>query len=457
MQSTDWLKFLFGNRAAIRNMAQSSGAIWAGVALVVLTGIARNYDQTFITENPVMWMFGSLLFSFVSGSWLYVVLYGFFTRREMADADGVKPDFWSGWRSFMGLFWLTAPIAWLYAIPVERFCDSLLAAKLNITLLALVSLWRVLLMARVMQVVTSASFAMALVWVLFAAALEVCVVFFLGDGFGKRLMAAMGGMRNSPEEEILVSAMGTAFSFAFWTVPISFLLGLFWRTQRVLNAMPTSQPSPMPWRTLGVLAVFWVAMAIVPQRELSNSVAVERLIASGESRAALDYLAARQPGDFAPDRVLPPKPYEREFFSELPACFGVVRADDPLWVRSHLMRRLNQMLSHYSPHWSRKSSRESLPEEMQIEQIASSIGNFGPDPGAMLQLLNGLDRIPEGNGWLKTNSLFLDGVRTAIKQEMPPLWRNKKADAANVSDWLVLSKHRRYLDDTNAHSPSKLP
>ena len=298
MRPTDWLKFLFGNRAAILNVAQSYSAIWVGIALVVLTGFARNYDQTFIGENPVMWLFGSLMFSFVSGTWLYVVLYGFFARREIADADGMKPDFWSGWRSFMGLFWLTAPIAWLYAIPVERFCDSLLAAKLNITLLAVVSLWRVLLTARVMQVVTSVSFTMALVWVLFAAALEVCVVFFFGESFGKRLMSAMGGMRNSPEEEILLSAMGTAFSVAFLIVPISFVIGLLWRTRRILTALPKVKPGRMPWWTLAGLTVFWMTVSIVPQRELENSVSAERLIANGESRAALDYLSARQPGIF---------------------------------------------------------------------------------------------------------------------------------------------------------------
>ena len=108
------------------------------------------------------------------------------------------------------------------------------------------------------------------------------------------------------------------------------------------------------------------------------------------------------------------------------------------------------MVSHYSPRWSHKSSLESLPEDMRIEQIADSIGSFGPDPSAMLKLFNGLDRIPEGNGWLKTNSLFLDGVRTAIKQDMSASGRYKKADSVKLSDWLVLLKHRHQIDGTNA-------
>lgn len=457
MHSSDWLKYLFGNRAAILNAAQWRGAIWAGVALVVLTGFARNYDQMFITENPVMWLFGSLLFSFVSGSWLYIVLYGFFARREMANADGVKPNFWSGWGLFMGLFWLTAPIAWLYAIPVERFCDSVTATKLNITLLAVVSLWRVLLMTRVIQVVTTASFVMALVWVILAAALEVCVVFFFGGGFAKRIISSMGGMRNSPEEELLYSAMGTVFGVAFWTVPVSLVVALLWRESRMLTALPKSQPGPMPWRTLAVIAALWVVVAIVPQRELASSVAVERFVTEGKARAALDYFASHQPADFAPARTLPPKPYESAFFEELPACFDVVQANDPAWVRAHLMQRLDQMLLHYAPRWSRHTTLASFPMAEQIKHVADGLQWHGPDARGLLQLLDGLSRIPEGNPWLKANSIFLEGVRESVKAEPARSHRKAQTEAEQKSDWLRLSNRLYTLSTTNGNFDNAPP
>jgi hypothetical protein len=50
MRPSLWLGYLFGQRAAILEIAKWRGSLWAGVALVMLTGIARNYDQTFITE-----------------------------------------------------------------------------------------------------------------------------------------------------------------------------------------------------------------------------------------------------------------------------------------------------------------------------------------------------------------------------------------------------------------------
>ena len=155
-----------------------------------------------------------------------------------------------GWLSFMGLFWMTAPVAWIYAIPVERFVDSISAAWANVALLSLVSLWRVLLMTRVIQVTTKAPFFIALVWVLFAACIEVLVVFFFGGGFSRALIAGMGGMRNSPEEEVILGAMGTEFGSAFWLAPVTFLLALFWRPKRLLVPLPRPRPEAMPWRTV---------------------------------------------------------------------------------------------------------------------------------------------------------------------------------------------------------------
>src|SRR5690606_29398394 len=129
-----WAGYLLGRGTAIRELAENRATIWVGIILVLLTSIIRNYDQTFILEKPFFWLFGALLFSLVSGTWLYLIVYTGFVRSAAADADGVKPEFWGRWRTFMGLFWMTAPVAWLYAIPVERFFDSLTAAKANLLL-----------------------------------------------------------------------------------------------------------------------------------------------------------------------------------------------------------------------------------------------------------------------------------------------------------------------------------
>src|SRR6185503_2799832 len=115
----------------------------------------------------------------------------------------------------MAVFWMTAPIAWLYAIPVERFLDTYHAAQANIALLGIVSLWRVLLMSRIMAVLFEIHFLRALGWVLIAASLEVIVVVFLGafssGTFSRSILAGMAGMRNVPEEALLSSVLASVW------------------------------------------------------------------------------------------------------------------------------------------------------------------------------------------------------------------------------------------------------
>ncbi len=70
------LQFQFGNRSAIESVARSKAAFITGIVLVVITSIPRNYDQLAISEQPLRWLFGSLVFSAGSGSFLWFVLRG---------------------------------------------------------------------------------------------------------------------------------------------------------------------------------------------------------------------------------------------------------------------------------------------------------------------------------------------------------------------------------------------
>src|SRR5678815_267873 len=171
--------YLLGNARAIREVASNRSALWTGIVLVLLTGIARNYDQTYFFETP-LWLIGPLAFSLFSGSFLYGVLIRGFAKRHFEEKQRSEKQ----WTTFMALFWMTAPVAWLYAIPVERFLDSYHAAQANIALLAIVSVWRVFLMSRVISVLLEIPFRRALGWVLVGASLEVIVVVFLGLLFG---------------------------------------------------------------------------------------------------------------------------------------------------------------------------------------------------------------------------------------------------------------------------------
>src|SRR4051812_42796131 len=162
-----------------------------------------------------MWLIGPLVFSFFSGSFLYGLLIRGFAKSHLPPENRNE----TRWATFMALFWLTAPIAWLYALPVERVLDPYRAAQANIALLSIVSLWRVLLMSRVLAVLLNIPFPRALGWVLVAAALEVILVLFFGSLFGgsisRHILASMAGMRNAPEEMLLTSVLGFVWTWAW--------------------------------------------------------------------------------------------------------------------------------------------------------------------------------------------------------------------------------------------------
>src|SRR5204862_7253608 len=115
---------MFGAASAIREVASNRAALWTGIVLVLLTGIARNYDQSYFLKTP-MWLIGPLAFSFFSGTFLYGILVRGLARRHFPEGHQKGGQ----WVTFMAAFWMTAPIAWLYAIPVERFLNSYHAAQ----------------------------------------------------------------------------------------------------------------------------------------------------------------------------------------------------------------------------------------------------------------------------------------------------------------------------------------
>ena len=402
------LGFLVGRADAIRHVASSKAAFWTGMALVLLTAFPRNYDQTYIPEKPVLWFLGPLLFSLVSGTWLFLVSYGLCARWKMDYADGKKPPLWSAWRGFMGAFWMTAPIAWIYAIPVERFWDSLTATKANLWLLGIVSLWRVLLMARVFQVVCQAPAFRCLLWVLLAAGVEVVALGIFGGGLERRVLAGMGGLRNSPEEELIFRAVGNVAGAAFWGVPISALILALWRWNGTATTWPATKGGRIPWAFLSVSLAAWVALAIPRQTELKRNVTVEQLAEKGDIRAALDFMNRHQPEDFARARSLPPKLYEWATSEDVPRWLREIRSDDAPWIHRHLLRAAKVLVAR-EKEWSEQHEIETPLTE---EQSKHSFGGRSPTAAGWNDILLGLEQFQDGRSWRHAQSnLWLAAIR----------------------------------------------
>lgn len=417
------LGFLVGRADAIRSVAASKSAFWTGLVLVLLTAFPRNYDQTYIPEKPVLWFLGPLDFSIVSGTWLFLVSYGLCARWKMDCADGKKPPLWPTWRGFMGAFWMTAPIAWIYAIPVERFWDSLAATKANLWLLAIVSLWRVLLMARVFQVVCQAPVFRCLLWVLLPAAVEVLLLTFIGGGFEKRVFAAMGGMRNSPEEELVFHAVGNAFGIAFWGLPITVAILGLWRWNGTAETWPESKPGRIPWPALVVALLAWIGAAVVPQMELRRNFTVEQLAKGGELRAALDFMNRHQPEDFAPARPLPPKLFEWATADEVPLWMAELRADDAPWVQRHLLHAAKVLVAREKP----RKQQHDIETPLSAEDLKRPFLWHSPTATGWSAVLHGLEQSPEGIVWRGSQSNLWEAVARHYGPDADDQWSGLKA------------------------------
>jgi hypothetical protein len=140
------LRYLIGDRQAILEVAANPHALWLGLLFVLSAGFAREYDGEDLLHEP--WhLLIPLAASLASSFFLYTIAYG-----AQPLPWGQRRPFFAGYRSFLGLFWMTAPLAWLYAIPYERFWSEGDAARANLATLGLVAAWRVVLMIRVLQV-----------------------------------------------------------------------------------------------------------------------------------------------------------------------------------------------------------------------------------------------------------------------------------------------------------------
>ena len=92
-------------------------SILIGVVLVISAGLAREYDGEDLIHEP--WhALRPLGASLASGTTLFLVAH-VAALVKSGKGEGAPPSFFRAWRTFLGLFWFTAPMAWLYAVPYE--------------------------------------------------------------------------------------------------------------------------------------------------------------------------------------------------------------------------------------------------------------------------------------------------------------------------------------------------
>lgn len=367
--------YQIGRAEAIRDVASNRAALGIGAGLTLTAAIARQYDQTSIIEAP-WWPVGPLLFSLFSSFFVYVVIYPLLLKWRAYENDA-WPGFWSQYRVFLGLFWMTSPVAWFYAIPMERMLPPREAAIGNMTLLGIVSIWRIWLLSRAVAVVTGQRFTRVCCAVLGAGCIEMIVVGFLASG---SMLSAMGGLMHAPETVVRQSGNVVAIIGAMGLGLAALLIWITIEPSVEERPLPKPSCSNASWTGLIVLWLVWSAVAVVPQIELARTHHAETLLENHRFAETLAYVSSHLRSSFSPSHRIPPDPYRYGVFRQLPGLFEAMNGQEASWVRMEYLRHLEIAFNH-------------------------RMLRFTPEDS--LTILSGLERIPEGWTWIARNRSLL--------------------------------------------------
>jgi hypothetical protein len=300
--------YLMGDRRAILAIAADRRALVVGALLVLSAAVVRNYDQVWLIGEP--WrLLGPFVASLAISVPLFLTVYGFARLKGMGPVGMVR-----AYGAFLSLYWMTAPLAWLYGVPYERFLDPLDAVSKNLWTLALVSVWRVALMVQVVSVVFGMKVRAVLPLVMLvadAAALTALWVIPLP------VVGMMGGV--SPEQEavamtaLLVRALGT-LSLPVWIVLV------IWFASNSEDRPEWQVPAEPEPRTAGRGAIVfaglallaWAALLPITQPEQLRAHRVDLAYDEGGPTAALELMSGHDRGDFPPAWVAPPRRFPGE-------------------------------------------------------------------------------------------------------------------------------------------------
>lgn len=392
------LHFLMGERRAILRIADSPLALWLGLLFVISAGFAREYDGADLRSEPQLLLL-PLGASIAACTVLFAVIYAF-VRAKATN----PPPFFQAYRAFLTLFWMTAPLAWLYAIPVEHLFTPVTATALNLGLLGIVSAWRVALMVRVVVVLFGAPVIPAVAMVLwFGSTAAIVALFFILD----RMLVVMGGIRHTPSEEIVLSAgltVGFVGLCAWPFLTIVLLVTAVGRGKHWPAVAPTRvvHVDRSLWIVAIVAILVWALILPITQPAQARRHHAEALIAKGEGTAAIRYLSQFHAADFPPGW----EPVTREH--ALPLLEAIVAEDPPPWVRALL-----------------------------VHNVLPHIRGYHDDAATVERIVTVLEKLSEAREYLKERPIFYnlenlpEDLRGRMKQLQGDRWDPPQAPTAD--------------------------
>jgi hypothetical protein len=419
------LAYLLGSRPAIERVVADPWAVGVGLALVLSAGLARSYRSRDLARQP--W---HLVLPLAAALVLSLLLYGVVAARLAV--IGAAPGL-AGLRSVAALVLLTAPLAWLYAIPFDRSLPWPRAVRARLITLGVVAVWRVALVVRAMAVLLDDRLGVALCLVLLVAdAVTLTALAVLSiqahparpNRQTPMLIHLMGGIEpvtTPPLEQRLTARITTGVAIAGGLSLLVWIMGAFgpevsadhW--QRLLDH-PESAGSPAGalWLLAGGAIVLFGGLLPWAQRRPRLRSRVEALLARGEIVAALRLMSAHTPADF-PAGWQPP-PFKD--FRDPPELLRILELTllEPAaeWVRSAYRERLRAYLAEPLWYWH---------YDTDLERLATLLGKLPEGPQLARFLLSAVQ------AW--KDRLRNDGLGVRFRREqkdfegnlwMLPLW-----------------------------------
>lgn len=284
--------FLLGSRAAIEKSMRCKRAWLLGALLVATAALCREYDAVSLLHQPsdLLAPFGaSLVLSAVLFIWLHLMPCGIGTE-SLGNIE--ETTFAKDYVVFLTAYWLTAPLAWLYAIPVEAFLSEYDAAWANLVFLSAVSLWRIFMFARFVSVWRTTGYWTALNWML----VPCCAIAFVAlMQRNMSIVGIMGGLRLSETEQMIVdyqtaviNAIGCVFPISVVGCILSFFLRR--KSRRDGSEAAVCSVAWSGWLTPCVICVPLLAGAIAFQPPLQRARVVDRMLRNGKIESAIDLI-----------------------------------------------------------------------------------------------------------------------------------------------------------------------
>ena len=341
--------FLLGRKASILTIYNCPKILWVGALLVLSAGFAREYDGEDLLSEPWHVLIPHAA-SFLTSILLYAMLRLPAVRSKAAFRQVVKD-----YPRFLALYWLTAPLAWLYAIPFERWQNPGQATFMNLHLLAAVSAWRVALIIRSAIVVYKpATKAPVIITVLlFGDAVMLAAIYFVPVP----IFQLMGGIRLSESELLLRSTMFFLQLAGYPTLLVLLVLYLVTLPPTRIESTSSRHESGRirfaSWIVAALSVAIWAVFLPYTQPEQQLRRDVERRMAKGDLEGALDVMRQHDRSEFPPHWSPPPQIALPNQAVELTDVMDIVLdIESDSWVREVYMdkflRKMPDLLGHFA-------------------------------------------------------------------------------------------------------------